>query len=117
MGTAPGLDLGDIDIREDFRNHVFGCFIDDAAGIGLIDMIGDDNIMIETDYPHSDSTWPGSLKLAKERIGHCRSRPSTRSCGATPSACSASHPPSRQRWSEPPGGNARDNERQPRIGS
>ena len=70
MGTAPGLDLGDIDIRADFRNHVFGCFIDDAAGIGLIDMIGDDNIMIETDYPHSDSTWPGSLKLAKERIGH-----------------------------------------------
>jgi predicted TIM-barrel fold metal-dependent hydrolase len=70
MGSAPGLDLGDIDIREDFRNHVFGCFIDDAAGIGLIDMMGDDNIMIETDYPHSDSTWPGSLKLAKERIGH-----------------------------------------------
>jgi predicted TIM-barrel fold metal-dependent hydrolase len=70
MGTAPGLDLGDINIREDFRNHVFGCFIDDAAGIGLIDLMGDDNIMIETDYPHSDSTWPGSLKLAKERIGH-----------------------------------------------
>jgi len=26
--------------------------------------------MIETDYPHSDSTWPDSLKLARERLAH-----------------------------------------------
>ncbi len=70
MGTAPGVDLNEINIREDYRKHVFGCFIDDAAGIGLLDMVGEDNIMIETDYPHSDSTWPGSLKLAKQRLGH-----------------------------------------------
>jgi predicted TIM-barrel fold metal-dependent hydrolase len=33
-------------------------------------MVSEDNIMIETDYPHSDSTWPGSQKLAKQRLGH-----------------------------------------------
>jgi predicted TIM-barrel fold metal-dependent hydrolase len=33
-------------------------------------MVGEDNIMIETDYPHSDSTWPGSLKLAQQRLSH-----------------------------------------------
>ena len=70
MGTAPGVDLNEIDIWNDYRQHIFGCFIDDAAGIGLLDMVGEDNIMIETDYPHSDSTWPGSLKLAKSRLGH-----------------------------------------------
>jgi predicted TIM-barrel fold metal-dependent hydrolase len=25
-------------------------------------------VMIETDYPHSDTTWPYSLKLAHERL-------------------------------------------------
>jgi len=70
MGTAPGVDLDEINIWEDYRNHIYGCFIDDAAGIGLLDMVGEDNIMIETDYPHSDSTWPGSLKLAQQRLSH-----------------------------------------------
>jgi predicted TIM-barrel fold metal-dependent hydrolase len=70
MGSDPAVDLDAIDIWGDYRKHIFGCFIDDAAGIGLLDMVGEDNIMIETDYPHSDSTWPGSMKLAKQRIGH-----------------------------------------------
>jgi predicted TIM-barrel fold metal-dependent hydrolase len=25
-------------------------------------------VMIETDYPHSDTTWPHSIKLAHERL-------------------------------------------------
>jgi predicted TIM-barrel fold metal-dependent hydrolase len=70
MGSNPEVDLDRIDVWNDYREHIFGCFIDDAAGIGLLDMVGEDNIMIETDYPHSDSTWPGSMKLAKQRIGH-----------------------------------------------
>jgi predicted TIM-barrel fold metal-dependent hydrolase len=70
MGSNPEVDLDKIDIWNDYREHVYGCFIDDAAGIGLLDMVGEDNIMIETDYPHSDSTWPGSRKLAEQRIGH-----------------------------------------------
>ena len=26
--------------------------------------------MCETDYPHSDSTWPDSIQIVKKRIGH-----------------------------------------------
>jgi len=70
MGTNPAVDLDKIDIWRDYREHVYGCFIDDAPGIALLDMVGEDNVMIETDYPHSDSTWPGSRKLAKQRLGH-----------------------------------------------
>ena len=40
------------------RDHVFGTFIEDQAGIRLLDIIGEDNVMLECDYPHSDSTWP-----------------------------------------------------------
>ena len=27
-----------------------------------------DNVMIEMDYPHTDSTWPNSLPLALEQV-------------------------------------------------
>ena len=41
-----------------FRQHIFGCFISDDAGIDERHRIGVDNIMFESDYPHSDSNWP-----------------------------------------------------------
>lgn len=55
---------------EQFRNHVFGCFIDDIHGVECLDTIGVDNVMIETDYPHTDSSWPHSLEIAKKRLAH-----------------------------------------------
>jgi predicted TIM-barrel fold metal-dependent hydrolase len=64
------IDLDTLDIRALFRDHVYGCFIDDAHGIASIDEIGEDNIMCETDYPHSDSTWPNCIEVVKNRIGH-----------------------------------------------
>ena len=63
-------DVDTLDVRATFREHVFGCFIDDAHGIASINEIGEDNIMCETDYPHSDSTWPHSIQVAKHRVGH-----------------------------------------------
>ena len=58
----------EFDVRELFRKHVFGCFIDDAHGVKNLDQIGVDNVMIETDYPHSDSTWPNCLTAAKQQL-------------------------------------------------
>ncbi|HLY84582.1 MAG TPA: amidohydrolase family protein [Acidimicrobiales bacterium] len=48
---------------EIFRDHIYGCFISDEAGLKNIDLIGVDNIMFEGDYPHSDSNWPNARKL------------------------------------------------------
>ncbi|MFI0408029.1 amidohydrolase family protein [Actinomadura sp. 3N508] len=62
------LDLDNFDLRQTYHDHVFGCFIDDVHGIRNLDVIGEDNVMIETDYPHSDSTWPDCIKLAQERL-------------------------------------------------
>ena len=64
------VDLDSLDIRATFREHVFGCFIEDRHGIASIDEIGEDNIMCEVDYPHSDSTWPNSIQTVKNLIGH-----------------------------------------------
>jgi predicted TIM-barrel fold metal-dependent hydrolase len=51
-----------------FRDHVYGCFISDDAGLRNIDLIGADNIMFEGDYPHSDSNWPHSRKKLAESL-------------------------------------------------
>ena len=75
QGSAEGAhainvdtDVFKINIYEDYRNHFYGCFIDDQTGLRMLDVIGRDNVMIETDYPHSDTTWPHSIKLAHERL-------------------------------------------------
>jgi predicted TIM-barrel fold metal-dependent hydrolase len=53
---------------EVFRRHVYGCFIDDEFGCRHLEEIGIDNVMLETDYPHGDSTFPHSLTTAHERL-------------------------------------------------
>ena len=60
----------DTDIRRLFKDHVFGTFIEDQAGVRLLDIIGEDNVMLECDYPHSDSTWPETPALARKWLGH-----------------------------------------------
>jgi predicted TIM-barrel fold metal-dependent hydrolase len=62
-------DLDSLDLRARFRDHVYGCFLEDDTGIRVLDLIGDDNVMIETDYPHSDSTWPDCIDVVKAAIG------------------------------------------------
>jgi len=47
-----------------FRRSVYGCFFDDAFGLRSLDDIGVKNVTYETDYPHSDSTWPDSAAVA-----------------------------------------------------
>ena len=45
-----------------FREHIFGCFIADEAGVEMRHLIGLENLMFEGDYPHSDCNWPASRK-------------------------------------------------------
>ena len=61
-------DPRNLDIRKSFKDHVYGCFIEDEAGLNNIQFIGIDNVMIETDYPHSDSTWPNSIATAHKQL-------------------------------------------------
>lgn len=51
-----------------FTERIYGCFIDDVHGLDCLDLIGVDNVMIETDYPHTDSTWPNSIANAHKRL-------------------------------------------------
>jgi predicted TIM-barrel fold metal-dependent hydrolase len=51
---------------EYYYEHVYGCFFDDPHGLRSLDTIGVDNVTFETDYPHSDSTWPDTKKVAED---------------------------------------------------
>jgi predicted TIM-barrel fold metal-dependent hydrolase len=53
-----GADFGSKLPSEVFLEHVVLCFISDRAGVKMARDIGIDNITVEVDYPHSDSTWP-----------------------------------------------------------
>ncbi len=49
-----------------FHRHVVLSFLEDAIGIRLRDVIGVDNMMWGSDYPHSESTFPQSRKILAE---------------------------------------------------
>jgi predicted TIM-barrel fold metal-dependent hydrolase len=52
-----------------FREHIYGCFFEDFAGVHGMKRIGLlDNIVMETDYPHSDTTWPKTIELAHQQL-------------------------------------------------
>ena len=44
--------------------RVFGCLFDDPTGLANRHAIGSDAMLFETDYPHSDGTWPHSRAVA-----------------------------------------------------
>jgi predicted TIM-barrel fold metal-dependent hydrolase len=45
---------------------MYGCFFRDQHGIDSLEKVGEDNITFETDYPHTDSTWPDTKEVAEE---------------------------------------------------
>jgi predicted TIM-barrel fold metal-dependent hydrolase len=49
-----------------YYRQIYGCFFRDRHGIEAIDAVGPDNVTFETDYPHTDSTWPDTRKVAEE---------------------------------------------------
>ncbi len=49
-----------------FRRQIYACFFRDDFGLKNIQDIGVDNVVFETDYPHSDSTWPDTERFVRE---------------------------------------------------
>jgi predicted TIM-barrel fold metal-dependent hydrolase len=57
---------GDVRPSDFFHRNVVLSFQEDAVGIRLRDVIGVDNMMWGSDYPHSESTFPQSRKILAE---------------------------------------------------
>ena len=49
-----------------YYRQIYGCFFDDVYGLENVEKCGVNNICFETDYPHSDSTWPHSKEVGQK---------------------------------------------------
>ena len=49
-----------------FRERILCCFITDRVGVRLLDELNVDNVCWESDYPHSDSSWPEAPERCAE---------------------------------------------------
>ena len=61
----------DRDLRpsEVLRRNFWFCSLDDPSTLSTRHVIGVENIMLESDYPHGDSTWPDSQLVIEEFYG------------------------------------------------
>jgi len=59
--------LGPADV---FKQRVLCCFINDRIGVRLLDELNIDNVCWESDYPHSDSTWPNAPETLAFLLAH-----------------------------------------------
>jgi predicted TIM-barrel fold metal-dependent hydrolase len=50
------------------QGRVFGCFFEDTFGVESRNAIGIDQICVESDYPHQDTTWPHTHKYVEEAM-------------------------------------------------
>jgi predicted TIM-barrel fold metal-dependent hydrolase len=50
------------------RNFWF-CAIEEPLGFKMLDLIGAENVFVESDYPHSDSSWPDTQEVIHKQIG------------------------------------------------
>jgi predicted TIM-barrel fold metal-dependent hydrolase len=51
---------GPVDV---FRRCILCCFIDEPVGVANLDAFNIDNVCWESDYPHSDGTWPNAPEV------------------------------------------------------
>ncbi|MCB0993671.1 MAG: amidohydrolase [Acidimicrobiales bacterium] len=56
--------------REVLQRNFWFCTIDDPSGLDHRHRIGVDHILLESDYPHQDGTWPDTQSIVHDQIGH-----------------------------------------------
>jgi predicted TIM-barrel fold metal-dependent hydrolase len=59
---------GDMSTADLLRRNFWFCALDDPSGFLTKDVIGIDQILIESDYPHSDSSWPGTQAMMARHL-------------------------------------------------
>jgi predicted TIM-barrel fold metal-dependent hydrolase len=66
-GTWEGIELTPCEVLQ--RNFWF-CAIEDRSGLEQRHRIGIDHVLLESDYPHQDGTWPDTQEILHGQIGH-----------------------------------------------
>jgi len=67
-GHEGGSWKGNLLPSEVLRRNFWFCSIDDPHAFGALDAIGADRILVESDYPHADSTWPDTQQVVARNV-------------------------------------------------
>jgi len=51
-----------------YYGRVYGCFTSDYHGMKNLDAVGVDNVCFETDYPHTDTSWPNTVEEVQKML-------------------------------------------------
>jgi predicted TIM-barrel fold metal-dependent hydrolase len=54
---------------EVLRRNFWWCALDDESAWATRHRIGIDHLVVESDYPHADSTWPDTQLVLEHQIG------------------------------------------------
>jgi predicted TIM-barrel fold metal-dependent hydrolase len=92
IGWVPGVidrieNLEETDIVSDgsvtadvFRRNFWFCALNEPSSFRMVDVIGAENILVESDYPHSDSTWPDTQPLLERHLAELSIEDQRRIC-------------------------------------
>ena len=67
-GHEGGSWRGDLLPSEVLRRNFWFCSIDDPTAFGSAAAIGIDHLLVESDYPHADSTWPDTQSVISQNL-------------------------------------------------
>ncbi len=68
-GTESTAWPSDLLPSEVLRRNFWFCSIDDPSAVAQRHVIGIDHIMVESDYPHADSSWPDTQRVLADTWG------------------------------------------------
>jgi predicted TIM-barrel fold metal-dependent hydrolase len=70
-GLESGHWQGDLSPSEVLARNFWFCVLDDPGSVGaVVDRFGPGHVMVESDYPHADSTWPDTPEIVDRNFGH-----------------------------------------------
>jgi predicted TIM-barrel fold metal-dependent hydrolase len=98
-GLPPAGEIGPQEIL--YRNFWFTSFWD-PRGFAAIQQMNEDRIMVEVDYPHSDTTWPDTMELLHRQLAGLADE-TVRKVTAGNAASLYRHPLPPPQWSQRPG--------------
>jgi predicted TIM-barrel fold metal-dependent hydrolase len=68
LGYLPTWRDVDQSPTEVLRRNFWFCALDDDAGMTMRHRIGVDHILVESDYPHADSSWPNTQTMLERQL-------------------------------------------------
>lgn len=67
---APAWKDSDPTFLEVMHRNFYFTSIDDPSAFHNLDIIGADKVMLESDYPHADSSWPDTQSVIRDELHH-----------------------------------------------